>query len=475
MSTYRTGLQIDNKTPMAIVSGRITYSSNDFADNGIPNFFTNPQTSTEGKSVTVTGTMNIQPGAWADNYIEIYEGYGYVPISIQLAFSNGHWIQFDDLQRRAYDEVPGSHPLPVAVDQPGGAGVADRMGVAYWTRHDEDIKKRYKWGLLTYTVTDESRSSRWMGTLDPQRKISEITLPGTHDSGTWPLSGNAQCQTRNIRQQLDAGIRFLDIRLEKLVVFWMWSGNGWTLQTMLTISEDLDIYHGPTDTGLTFKRDVLPACKAFLEQNPSETIVMMISRNRILGEVGDENSARVVAASDELFVRNVDLLIPGPQFLRATTIPTLDEAKGKIVLMTRYKGGPGIPWQSGVPDDAEGAVTEAGNRFYIQDVYGYGFPDGITDAKKREKLDKKWSFIESNLARASQSGRQGGVWWINYASATGFPVLDPVDFAYGVAGGAGMDARLADYLKAHPKGYYGTVPMDFPDAELIQRLIESNR
>jgi 1-phosphatidylinositol phosphodiesterase len=474
-STYRTGLQFDNKTPLSIVSGTIVYDSDHIAPitdrGGIEGFFTDTPTKTvAGSRVTLSGPMDIQPGKYVDKFIEVYENWGQEPIVIQLNFSNGHSIKFGDVQRVAYDEVSGTHPLPVAVEQPAGPGVTDRMGVAYWTRHD--LKEKYKYGLVSYVIHDRSLTARWMGTLDPRRKISEITLPGTHDSATWTMSGNAQCQTHDIRQQLDAGIRFLDIRLQKTVVARILKDNHYLYLPDLSLSPDLEIYHGLVAAGLEMKRDIVPACKAFLAQNPSETIVMMISRNRVPLEEGDEYAANVAAKSDSLFVANVDRLIGDPVFLRQSTIPTLGQAKGHVVVMTRYTGGPGIPWQTGQPDNSEDSVNEAGNRFYIQDAYQY--PTTRLD-QRGEMLDAKWAHIKSNLDDASLKGLRDGTWWINYASATGLLYLDPVDFARGTAGMAGMNSRVRDYLKSHNKGYYGTVPMDFPDLELIEQLIATNR
>jgi cysteine-rich repeat protein len=61
----------------------------------------------------------------------------------------------------------------------------------------------------------------WMGTLlakDHTRKLSSLSIPGTHDSGTYPgnlINGGdlARAQSMPIAAQLEAGIRAFDIRL----------------------------------------------------------------------------------------------------------------------------------------------------------------------------------------------------------------------------------------------------------------------
>src|SRR5687767_170537 len=57
-------------------------------------------------------------------------------------------------------------------------------------------------------------ANTWMGALYDNVLVSQISIPGTHDSGARfePFPGTAKCQNLTISQQLDAGIRFLDIR-----------------------------------------------------------------------------------------------------------------------------------------------------------------------------------------------------------------------------------------------------------------------
>ncbi len=56
-----------------------------------------------------------------------------------------------------------------------------------------------------------SVNRRWREKIDPQTALTSLTIPGTHDSGAngGPL---IECQSWSIREQLDAGIRFLDVR-----------------------------------------------------------------------------------------------------------------------------------------------------------------------------------------------------------------------------------------------------------------------
>ena len=67
-------------------------------------------------------------------------------------------------------------------------------------------------------------SSEWMKYVDDNTKLTELSIPGTHDSGARHSIGDVagKCQDMSIADQLASGVRFLDIRLKlnnnKLVV-----------------------------------------------------------------------------------------------------------------------------------------------------------------------------------------------------------------------------------------------------------------
>ena len=59
--------------------------------------------------------------------------------------------------------------------------------------------------------------AEWMKYIDDSLKINQINIPGTHDSGcydtVWTVAQCSDTQSLTIKEQLEHGIRYLDIRL----------------------------------------------------------------------------------------------------------------------------------------------------------------------------------------------------------------------------------------------------------------------
>ena len=99
----------------------------------------------------------------------------------------------------------------------------------------------------------------WMSQLPDGAKLSRLTLPGTHETcAIAHLSAGpaAECQGWSIQDQLNHGIRYLDIRCAHF-------------------SDRFPIHHGIVYCGISFS-DVRDACIGFLKANPRECIVMQV-------------------------------------------------------------------------------------------------------------------------------------------------------------------------------------------------------
>ena len=77
----------------------------------------------------------------------------------------------------------------------------------------------------------------WMSYIHDDTKISDISIPGTHESGAthsiFDVSG--KCQDLSIKQQLRVGVRFFDLRLQ-------------------LVNDEFKIVHSFVDQRLSFKK-----------------------------------------------------------------------------------------------------------------------------------------------------------------------------------------------------------------------------
>lgn len=160
----------------------------------------------------------------------------------------------------------------------------------------------------------------WMKYVDGNKYLDELSIPGTHDSSTCsvdndtePQTSLAKCQQDYIPTQLLEGIRYFDIRLGKN------DDKG-----------DPGIDHGmcyllKKDGGFIHLSDVIGYFKTFLNENPSEALIMLVSRGN--DEATDDS---VTTAFANVMDNNSDL------FYTSSHVPTLNEVRGKIVLLRRF-------------------------------------------------------------------------------------------------------------------------------------------
>jgi 1-phosphatidylinositol phosphodiesterase len=273
--------------------------------------------------------------------------------------------------------------------------------------------------------------TNWMGALDGQLKLSQLSIPGAHNAGAHqePVPGTARCQSLSIREQLEAGVRFLDVRCRHVA-------NGFT------------IHHGAVDQRLKFD-EVLEACWSFLRTHPSESIVMSVKE-----EYDPANNTRSFEATFDACVQK-----NAAGWWLGAAVPTLNQARGKMVLLRRFRaaGSPKGLDASRWPDNTTFAVTNGETRLKVQDGYK------VTDQ------NLKWTRVADLLSEAGQGGPD--LLHLNFTSGYqpllfGIPSITAVSEA--------IHPRLADYLAAHPRGRCGIIVMDFVSAKLNTLIIRTN-
>lgn len=303
-------------------------------------------------------------------------------------------------------------------------------------------------GVLLYVVpafetadrTAVEGSADWMARLDDGKLLSEVTLPGAHDCATAnvQLAFVTKCQALSVGGQLDAGIRYLDIRL---------GADG----------ERLKLMHGFTNcttsgfpwAGNLYLDAVLNDCYAFLSAHPTEMVVFAVKQ-----EHGDESVAQFQRLLHAYIDRQPD------RWLLTDRIPTVGEARGKLVLMRRYADEANLGTDSGIPllwddqgahDDVSKHVAVHDNgayTLYVQDRYAYDAVD-------------KWNAFTEGL-NADRTGADAAA--IHFLSTKGTAAYG---HPYAFAKTLNRKLLATDAL-------HGWIVIDFADATLAAHIYEQN-
>lgn len=274
--------------------------------------------------------------------------------------------------------------------------------------------------------------NNWMSGLQDNISLSKISIPGTHDSGARidapVVTGTAKTQDLSIAEQLNAGVRFLDIRCRH-------------------IDNSFTIHHGAIYQHLNFD-DVLNACYTFLENHPSETIIMSVKE-----EYDASNTTRSFESTFDSYVQKN----PSKWDL-GTNIPTLGDVRGKIRLLRRFSAGTakGINATSWA-DNTTFEINNPGAQLKVQDYY------------KVTNNDDKWNGISNLLNEAKNSTSER--LFINFTSGYkpgifGIPSIPSVSNV--------INPKLKTFFQSNTKGSYGIMPIDFVNAELAELIVKTN-
>ncbi len=286
-------------------------------------------------------------------------------------------------------------------------------------------------------------SADWMAGLDDALPLNQITLPGSHDSATQyvQLAFFSKCQGLSVTEQLEAGCRYLDVRL----------GAAET-------GEDFpSLRHGFTKCRLSllgdtmYLNDLLRECYAFLVQHPTETVLFAVKH-----EYGDASDAAIETALDGFTSARPDY------WLLRDTVPTLGEARGKLVLLRRYEDEAGLGERAGIPllwenqsgheDTSLNVASEEQGAYtlWVQDRYEYA-------------IEQKWEALLLGMAETRERRGEDDI-ALHFLSTKGTAAYGhPYAFA------RELNARLAGQVS-----FDGWIVLDFFSAPLAERIYSVN-
>lgn len=327
----------------------------------------------------------------------------------------------------------------------------------------------------------------WMKYVDDNKFLDELSIPGTHDSGTCsvdndtePQSSQVKCQQDYIPTQLLEGIRYFDIRLGK--------------------GDNPGIDHGmyyllKKDAYFLHLSDVIGYFKTFLNENPTEALIMLVSRGN--DEATDES---VTTAFAKVLDDNPKL------FYTSSRVPTLGEVRGKIVLLRRFgldgDSVSGHTWGLDLTewDDKikahsgksmclvkyEQGFEAAGNTgdkepystaVYAQDHYNCTGSSKIdwVDMALKAASEFERSTVDITAADGTTVQATERCWFINYTSCTqnnpftAARVVNEHLYKSSYINNTGVESTKADCRK-----HIGIIASDFVDAALARSIYQRN-
>jgi 1-phosphatidylinositol phosphodiesterase len=304
-----------------------------------------------------------------------------------------------------------------------------------------------------------THNPRWMTRLKDDVLLSELSLPGTHDTMAFFGGHAVETQTLRLPGQLEAGIRVLDIRCRHMY-------------------DEFRIYHGHVSQRRLFN-EVLDMVIAFLGQNPGETVLM-----RVKEEHNPSGTTRPFQETFRLRYWEDDKYNKWMFQGKPNVNPPLSLLRGKIVVLQDFDRDNqkyGIPY----------------NSFTIEDTFKLG---------SNWDLYGKWLKVQAHLGLADRGGRETK--YMNYLSAGGgsFPYFvvsghsNPATGAPRLATGRTTPAfrntwpdfprvncfigictiafEGTNVLTSNRLGNYknrvGTIMTDFPGPLLIEQIIAIN-
>ena len=305
----------------------------------------------------------------------------------------------------------------------------------------------------------------WQSNLHDETLVRILSMPGTHDSGSfakkstslseiairlanpaftiagwifdWFQSGGATCQSLSIKDQLQNGVRFLDIRLTR-------------------IEEELYIQHGNKPViavtyDYTFDQ-VLRDIDTFLSENDKEFVVISV-KNEMGNDFSDLWERKYASRLNNLSKPYITTKGLEQNKMSDLSKLTVGHVRKQILVLSRADKIPGMPL--GIADNA---VCQKEKEFWVQDRYEL----------KSDQISEKQQVISNFLNEtASDAGKNLA---LNFTSMIGGGTIpNPKEAAEHINGW--MKNEL---LKNNRKARTGIMVMDFPDPELMQAIYTRN-
>lgn len=219
--------------------------------------------------------------------------------------------------------------------------------------------------------------SDWLKNVDGSRTIFSLSIPGTHETCARFGPERLQCQEWTIADQLNNGVRYLDIRCRH-------------------INDCFMIHHDYVYENLGFGSGVRDVCIHFLREHPSEFILMQIKE-----EYQSTNNTRTFSETMQEYIKSYEDF-----FYLKEDVPNVDKVRGKIVILRRFK--PVVADQGNLLEFEDNALFTSNTTIVarIQDCY---------IVPSMEDRIKKWEVIMQLFMESVQNKDQNKL-FLNFGS-----------------------------------------------------------
>ena len=292
-----------------------------------------------------------------------------------------------------------------------------------------------------------SDTANWMQYLSDDLYLSELTIPGTHDSCTENIALGfvMRCQDTSISEQLENGYRYLDLRVAV--------DEGEDGDSIKLVHNFANCHtEGNLFSGYLHLQDVTADLYKFLQTHPKETVIVNIKI-----EDDDHSVSDIQKLLEDEIIPNKDY------WYYDEDIPTLGEARGRIVLATRFKdeAGTGHTGLNMIWEDQDNrTVADIPYELYVNDSYRYWIQDRYNYDVK-DKYDAVVDGLENCEADEN-------TFFLNFVSTSGDGKIGhPKGYA------RTLNELLMEYdLKS--KTSYGIIIVDFGDENLARKIYYTN-
>lgn len=281
-------------------------------------------------------------------------------------------------------------------------------------------------------ISNSAEGYNWMSYIKDSTKLSDISIPGSHDSGSISpdaiTSAWSKTQNLTISEQLNAGVRFLDLRLRY----------NTAVDTTVQVVHGSVALYDDNGNALTIGY-VISTLYTFLTYYPSETVIVSFK------EDDGNNEYEIVKVINSYISKNPNL------WYQSYGTPTLEQVRGKIVVATRMSSMRGLELSSNDQGQDGGYTYDQFKNLYFQDRYNMG-------------TENKWE----NAARPLlDMTKPSGAWSINYMSTTGANIN-------GVSSNANIMNQHFNKYGASNNKCYGIVVFDYVSDGLCKKVFKCN-